>query len=1155
MSGLCQQQGEVQLQTPRQARASGRLEALALRAFAANLNAPNAEMIWQLASHWSPLVTLLVFGLFLQAPFTQPSTITQPNFVLLLADDLGIGDVGCYGNDTIRTPNIDRLAKEGVKLTQHIAAAPLCTPSRAAFLTGRYPLRSGMDAINDYRVIFWNAGSGGLPPNETTFAKILQHQGYSTGLIGKWHQGVNCESRNDHCHHPLKHGFDYFYGMPFTLISDCQPTETPEMDRAFRRKLWLSTQMIGLITFTAVLGRLTGLISVPWKTLSCLAGFSLLFFISWFSSYGFVRYWNCIMMRNHGITEQPMVTDRTTSLILRESISFIERNKHKPFLLFLSFLHSHTPLLTTKEFLGRSRHGLYGDNVEEMDWMVGQVLDAIDKEGLKDTTLVYFASDHGGWLERQEGKRQLGGWNGIYKAGAVWKAHYVTPIFSPPGAGACYERGFCPCFGEGVTHHEPPLLFELSQDPSEAKALSADTEPLFDTVLRRIGRAIEEHRRTLTPVPEQLSVSNVVWKPWLQPCCGTFPFCWCDKEDTTAGFAASALEKFFLIQHVFPGEGREALPWRSQDEVNAFAHFFKQDWCLPITLYDMSHGFDNPSLEAKIRKPEVKRKVTTVFLQSYRNICLILCLFARTCVSNPSKPNFLLILADDLGIGDVGCYGNTTIRTPNIDGLAKDGVRLTQHIAAAAVCTPSRAAFLTGRYPIRSGMASSTQQQVLFWNGGSGGLPPNETTFAKILHQQGYSTALVGKWHMGVNCKTRHDHCHHPLNHGFDYFYGMPFTLVNECQDTDDPELAKSLQETYWFYTQMIILAVFTLVIGKLANLFPVKWKIIICLTICGLLHFISWFSSYGFTKYWNCILMRNHDITEQPMNLQKTTSNMLKEAITFIERNKHRPFLLFVSLLHVHTPLITTEKFQGRSRHGLYGDNVEEMDWMVGRLLDVINKEDLKNTTFIYFASDHGGFLEAHRGHSQLGGWNGIYKGGKGMGGWEGGIRVPGIVRWSGVLPAGTVIDEPTSLMDIYPTVVQLAGGAVPQDRHRVSTARAPAVDFLSCLVTLALSIRVMDGHTLVPLLQGTEQHSRHEFLFHYCGVFLHAVRWHQKDKAERNQNQKAHSRPSAPELPQQIPFTRFGTEESACLDYAPFAVFQGTSWFTPQCTRTGVW
>ncbi|XP_005151474.1 arylsulfatase D isoform X1 [Melopsittacus undulatus] len=582
-------------------------------------------MIWQLTSCWTYLIRSLIFGLLLQTPVAQLSIITQPNIVLLMADDLGIGDVGCYGNDTIRTPNIDHLAKEGVKLTQHIAAAPLCTPSRAAFLTGRYPLRSGMDAVNNYRVIFWNGGSGGLPPNETTFARILQQQGYSTGLIGKWHQGVNCESRNDHCHHPLKHGFDYFYGMPFTLISDCQPAETPEMDRAFRRKLWFSTQMIGLAILTAALGRLTGLISVSWKTLTCLAGLNLLFFICWFSSYGFVRYWNCIMMRNHEVTEQPMVTDRTTTHILKESISFIERNKHKPFLLFLSFLHSHTPLITTEKFLGRSSHGLYGDNVEEMDWMVGQVLDAIDKEGLKNTTLVYFASDHGGWLERQEGQRQLGGWNGIYRggkamggweggirvpgifrwpgvlpagkvideptslmdiyptvvnlaggvlpqdrvidgrdlmpllrgtvehseheflfhycgihlhaarwhqkdSGTIWKAHYVTPIFRPLGAGACYDRGFCPCFGEGVTHHDPPLLFDLSQDPSEAKPLSSDTEPLFDTVIKKIGRAIEEHRRTLTPVPEQLSTYNVVWKPWLQPCCGTFPFCWCDKE-------------------------------------------------------------------------------------------------------------------------------------------------------------------------------------------------------------------------------------------------------------------------------------------------------------------------------------------------------------------------------------------------------------------------------------------------------------------------------------------------------------------------------------------------------------------------------------------------------------------------------------------------
>ncbi|KAJ7410833.1 hypothetical protein BTVI_52162 [Pitangus sulphuratus] len=761
---------------------------------------------------------------------------SKPNILLFLADDLGIGDIGCYGNNSIRTPNIDRLAREGVKLTQHIAAASLCTPSRAAFLTGRYPIRSGMASSNRYRALQWNAGSGGLPANETTFARLLQQQGYTTGLIGKWHQGVNCESFNDHCHHPLNHGFDYFYGMPLTLRNNCQKNKPPDLDAALQDKLWLYSQIITLAVFTLTAGKLTDLISIRWKTIACVTLVGGLFFISWYSSYGFVQYWNCILMRNHDVTEQPMKLERTAFLMLKEAISFIKRNRHGPFLLFVSFLHVHTPLFTTSTFLGKSRHGLYGDNVEEMDWMVGKILDVLDEEGLKNHTFTYFASDHGGHLEAQNGSAQLGGWNGIYKGGkgmGGWEGGIRVPgIFRWPGV-----------LPAGTVTDEPTSLMDI-----------------YPTVVH-------------------------------------------------------------LAEGILPRD------------------------------------------------------------RSYLNIWLVLCLFPRTCVSSPTKPNFLLILADDLGIGDLGCYGNDTIRTPNIDGLAKEGVRLTQHIAAAAVCTPSRAAFLTGRYPIRS-----------------------------------------GKWHMGVNCETRRDHCHHPLNHGFDYFYGMPFTLVNECQGTEDPELAKSLQD------------------------------------------------SYGFTKYWNCILMRNHDVTDQPMNLNKTTSNMLKEAVTFIKRNKQRPFLLFVSLLHVHTPLPTTEKFQGRSRHGLYGDNVEEMDWMVGRLLDVIDKESLKNTTFIYFASDHGGSLEAHRKNSQLGGWNGIYKGGKGMGGWEGGIRVPGIFRWPGVLPAGTVIGEPTSLMDIYPTVVHLAGGAVPQDR-------------------------VMDGRTLLPLLRGTARHSGHEFMFHYCGVFLHAVRWHQRD------------------------------------------------------------
>ncbi|XP_006168769.1 arylsulfatase E isoform X1 [Tupaia chinensis] len=437
-----------------------------------------------------------------------------------------------------------------------------------------------------------------------------------------------------------------------------------------------------------------------------------------------------------------------------------------------------------------------------------------------------------------------------------------------------------------------------------------------------------------------------------------------------------------------------------------------------------------------------------------------------------SRPNFLLLMADDVGIGDIGCYGNDTIRTPNIDRLAEDGLILTQHLAAASVCTPSRAAFLTGRYPVRSGMVSSNGSRVLQWTAVSGGLPTNETTFAKILKDRGYATGLIGKWHLGLNCKSSHDHCHHPLNHGFDYFYGMPFSMMGDCAFWELSEKRVGLERRLSLCFQILVLAGLTLTAGKLSHLLVVSWTPVIWSTIGAMLLLTASRFVGTLIVHADCFVMRNHTITEQPMHFERTTALFLEEASSFLKRNKHRPFLLFVSFLHAHTPLMTTESFLGKSLHGLYGDNVEEMDWMVGQILGTLDREGLADRTLVYFTSDHGGSLESQIGNHQYGGWNGRYKGGKGMGGWEGGIRVPGIFRWPGVLPAGRVIHEPTSLMDVFPTVVQLGGGQLPQDR-------------------------VIDGRDLLPILLGTARHSEHEFLLHYCETHLHAVRWHQRDRA----------------------------------------------------------
>uniref|UniRef100_A0A9J8ACL2 Arylsulfatase H n=1 Tax=Cyprinus carpio carpio TaxID=630221 RepID=A0A9J8ACL2_CYPCA len=396
-----------------------------------------------------------------------------------------------------------------------------------------------------------------------------------------------------------------------------------------------------------------------------------------------------------------------------------------------------------------------------------------------------------------------------------------------------------------------------------------------------------------------------------------------------------------------------------------------------------------------------------------------------TGADHDSRPNFVLMMVDDLGIGDIGCYGNDTISTPNIDGLAADGVRLTQHLAAAPLCTPSRTAFMTGRYALRA-----------------------------------------GKWHLGVNCESRNDHCHHPNNHGFDFFYGLPFTNFNDCKPGAGKGVLVDVQETLWQISVLLTLASLTLLAARASGLLRVSWTLVAFLAAMSLLSFAAWFVPFELLRTWNCIIMRNGEVVEQPLKLETLNARLMSEAERFVERHKDGPFLLFLSLAHVHTPLFVSEGFTGKSKHGLYGDNVEEVDWMVGRMMETIARLGLSEKTLMYFTSDHGGHIE----EGPKGGWNGIYRGGKAMGGWEGGIRVPGIFRWPGRLNPGREVAEPTSLMDVFPTVVKLAGGALPEDR-------------------------ILDGRDLMPLLEGRTNRSQHEFMFHYCGMYLNAVRWHPPD------------------------------------------------------------
>uniref|UniRef100_UPI0037E94F44 steryl-sulfatase n=1 Tax=Semicossyphus pulcher TaxID=241346 RepID=UPI0037E94F44 len=447
---------------------------------------------------------------------------------------------------------------------------------------------------------------------------------------------------------------------------------------------------------------------------------------------------------------------------------------------------------------------------------------------------------------------------------------------------------------------------------------------------------------------------------------------------------------------------------------------------------------------------------------------LLLLLLEMSCVSlkESRKPNFVLMMVDDLGIGDLGCYGNKTLRTPNIDRLAEEGVKMTHHIAAASLCTPSRAAFLTGRYPIRSGLYGTGRVSVFLINAAPGGLPSREVTFAKLAKQQGYETALIGKWHLGLNCHSSDDHCHHPSVHGFDFFYGTPMTNLRDCQPGQDTIF--KIQKYLPYRTMGIVLL--SAVLLHYCGFITIRRGVVL-----GLLSLLALAGALlmGFIRalpYFNCILMRDHRIVEQPYVSENLTQRMTHEAVNFMERNSEKPFLLFFSFVQVHTALFAAPPFKGSSKHGIYGDAVHEVDWSVGQLMKTLEKLKLTENTLVYLTSDQGAHLEeiSSRGEVHRG-WNGIYKAGKSTS-WEGGIRVPGIVRWPGIIPAGKEIDVPTSNMDLFPTVVRQSGALVPQDRE-------------------------IDGHDLMDLLQGKVQKSNHEFLYHYCNQYLHAVRWHPRD------------------------------------------------------------
>jgi len=302
------------------------------------------------------------------APREGGQARTAPNLVIIFTDDQGYQDVGCFGSPKIKTPHLDQMAKEGRRFTDFYVSAPVCTPSRASLLTGCYAQRVSLPGV-----LFPNSQVG-LNPEETTIAELLKARGYATACIGKWHLGFQEQFL------PPRHGFDSYYGIPYS------------------NDMWLAPDM----KFAA-----DAKLPPDAKLDELKKG---------------VRKKNDVpLLRNEEVVEYPADQATLTKRYTEEAVRFITANKGKPFFLYLPHTMPHIPLFASEAFKGKSAAGLYGDTIEEIDWSVGQILAAIKKLGLAESTLVVFTSDNGPWLSmKQNGGCALplrGGKFGVWEGG------------------------------------------------------------------------------------------------------------------------------------------------------------------------------------------------------------------------------------------------------------------------------------------------------------------------------------------------------------------------------------------------------------------------------------------------------------------------------------------------------------------------------------------------------------------------------------------------------------------------------------------------------------------------------------------------------------------------------------------------------------------
>jgi arylsulfatase A-like enzyme len=346
-----------------------------------------------------------------------------------------------------------------------------------------------------------------------------------------------------------------------------------------------------------------------------------------------------------------------------------------------------------------------------------------------------------------------------------------------------------------------------------------------------------------------------------------------------------------------------------------------------------------------MKKPNTRiasKILVTAFIAAPLHACEV---FAQP----DENPNIILIYLDDMGYGDLEITGAFGYQTPNINKMASQGMFFSHFYAPQAVCSPSRAGLMTGCYPSRIGFGTNVGPNS------NRGLNTDEMTIANLLKQKGYHTAIYGKWHLG------HQDVFLPLNHGFDEFFGIPYSNDMWPLHPQNPNAYPDLP--------------------LIAN---------------------------------NMIV--NPAVT--PKDQEQFTTMFTEKTVEFIRRNSNQPFFIYLAHPMPHVPLYVSDKFKGKSASGLYGDVMMEIDWSVGEILKTLEGLNLLENTLVIFTSDNGPWLNYG---DHAGSAGGLREGKAGI--FEGGQRVPAIMMWKGVIPGGTVCNNIASAIDILPTLSSITG------------------------------------------------------------------------------------------------------------------------------------